>query len=403
MPGNELFGAEERQEVLDVLESGVLFRYNFDQHRNGHWKARTFEQELAHYLGLKHAHLCSSGSTAVAIAMAACGVGYGDHVIVAPFTYVATVEGILLAGATPVFAEIDETLCLSPEGILKAITPRTRAIALVHMCGSMARLDEILAICEQHNLVLIEDSAQALGATYKGKAIGSFGKAGCFSFDYFKIVTCGEGGAVVTNDADIYAKAEQFSDHGHDHIGPNRGMEKHPIIGFNFRISELNAAVGLAQFRKIDYMLETQRKNKVALVQTLSAFPDIEFRTIPDEAGDAATFLSFFFPDEATTLRAIESMTAHGVEGVHYWYNNNFHYLKNWEHIQALQAPAKLPVHDDQDRPSYNHLDFPVTEGLMKRMISLIIKVGWTPEQLNDYCLKLHQSLAQVMQSGVPA
>jgi len=194
MPGSEFYGAEERKEIMEVLETGIFFRYNHDEPRKGIWKAKQLEQELAHITGAVHAHVVSSGSTAVATAMAACGVGAGDEVIVAPFTYVATVEGILLLGGIPVFAEIDETLCLSPEGIRKAITPRTKAVALVHMCGSMAQMDEIVAICQQHNLVLIEDSAQALGTTFQGRHVGTFGQAGCFSFDFFKIITAGEGG-----------------------------------------------------------------------------------------------------------------------------------------------------------------------------------------------------------------
>ena len=141
MPGFEWFGDEERKEVQDVLDTGVLFRYGFDQARKGHWKARTFEEELTKRLGSGYAHLCSSGTSALSIALAACGVGAGDEVIVPPFTFVASVEALLAAGAIPVFAEIDETLCLDPQSVRAAITPRTRAVMPVHMCGAMARID----------------------------------------------------------------------------------------------------------------------------------------------------------------------------------------------------------------------------------------------------------------------
>ena len=149
MAGTELFGNEERKEVMDVLETGILFRYNHDAQRNGIWKAKTFEQEFSAYLGAKHAHFCASGTAADSLSLACCGIGYGDEVIVPPYTFIAPIEAVLVAGAIPVFAEIDETLCLSPEGIEKAITPRTKAVLLIQVFGSMGRMDEILAVCQK--------------------------------------------------------------------------------------------------------------------------------------------------------------------------------------------------------------------------------------------------------------
>ncbi|MBU4288832.1 MAG: DegT/DnrJ/EryC1/StrS family aminotransferase, partial [Proteobacteria bacterium] len=295
MPGFEIFGDEERKEVGDVLDTGVLFRYGFDQARKGHWKAKTFEAELSDRIGAKYCHLCSSGTAALSIALASCRVGAGDEVIVPPFTFIATIEAVLNAGAVPIFSEIDETLCLDPEAIEKVITQRTKAVLPVHMCGAMARIDEIKDFCDKKGLILIEDACQAIGATLGGKALGTFGQMGCFSFDPVKTITCGEGGAVITDDKELYTAADNFADHGHDHIGNDRGLEGHPILGTNFRISELNAAVGLAQLRKLDYILEKQRANKKAIKDALSQ-PDlksakISFRKIPDEKGDSATFL----------------------------------------------------------------------------------------------------------------
>jgi len=397
MPGTELFGAEERKEVQDVLDTGILFRYNFDAQRKGHWKAKEFEQALAKHHGVRFAHACSSGSTADAIALAACGIGIGDEVIVPPFTYVAVIEAVLLAGAVPVFAEIDETLCLSPEGIEKAITPKTKAVMLVHMCGSMARLEEIVALCQKHNLILIEDTAQALGGSYKGKPLGTFGKCGTFSFDFFKIITCGEGGALITDDEQIYEYAHQFSDHGHDHIGDNRGMEGHPIIGFNYRIGEINAAIGLAQFRKMPYMLERQRANKKALKESLAKFPEVTFRHIPDEAGDTATFMDFFLPDEATARAVVNALRKEGVEGVQYWYDNHFHYIKNWEHIRQMKAPAKLYVHTITPPQDYATLQLPQSDAIMSRLISIVVRITWTEEELAQLKAKVEKALSSVL------
>jgi 8-amino-3,8-dideoxy-alpha-D-manno-octulosonate transaminase len=151
-----------------------------------------------------------------------------------------------LSGAIPSFAEIDETLCLSAEGIRKVITPKTKGICLVHMCGTMADMDSIMAVVNEHNLILVEDAA-AFGASYKGTSVGLFGKTGSFSFDFFKIATAGEGGIVITKDEKLYRMADSYADHGHNHEGNNRGMEQHPVLGFNYRISELHAAVGSAQ------------------------------------------------------------------------------------------------------------------------------------------------------------
>jgi 8-amino-3,8-dideoxy-alpha-D-manno-octulosonate transaminase len=396
MPGTELFGAEERKEVNDVMESGVLFRYNHDALRNGHWKSREFEKALADWNGVQYAHACTSGSTAVAIAMASCGVGAGDEVIVPPFTYIATVEGALLAGALPIFAEIDETLCLSADTIRKALTPKTKAVVLVHMCGSMANLDEIVALCEEKNLVLIEDTAQALGGSYKGKALGSIGKMGCFSFDFFKIITCGEGGAVITNDEALYNNAHQFADHGHDHIGDNRGMEGHPIIGFNYRIGELNAAIGVAQMRKLPYIISQQKKHKKAMQASLAKFPQITFRQIPDPEGDASTFLDFFLPDEATAKKAVQALKDAGVPaitGVQYWWENNYHYIRNWEHIREMKTAAKLLIQTVTPPQDYKTLQLPQSDAIISRLISLVVKVAWTEEQLQDLCAKMEKAM----------
>ena len=194
MPGTELFGIEEHKEVQDVMQTGILFRYTHDQQRNGIWKAREFEAEARKITGAKFAHAVSNGSAGIAIALAASGIGAGDEVIVPPFTYIATVEAVLFLGAVPVFAEIDETLCLSADGIKKALTPNTRAVCLVHMCGGMADMDAINAVVAENNLSVVEDAGQAFAASYKGTATGLFGKAGSYSFDFFKIATAGEGG-----------------------------------------------------------------------------------------------------------------------------------------------------------------------------------------------------------------
>lgn len=384
MPGFEIFGDEERKQVNDVLETGVLFRYGFDAAREGHWKAKTFEAELAQRLGVGYAHLCASGTAALSTAMAACGVGAGDEVIVPPFTFVATIESVLMAGAVPVFADIDETLCLSPQGIEAALSPATKAVIPVHMCGAMARIDEIKAICDKKGLLLLEDACQSVGASFRGQALGSFGKAGCFSFDPVKTITCGEGGAIVTNDKRVYVAADAYADHGHDHIGSDRGAEDHLVIGANHRISELNAAVGLAQLRKLDWILDTQRRNKKAIKTAMQAIPGIDFRQLPDAEGDSATFLTFFMPDLNSARQAVKSLAKAGVDGCFHWFDNNWHYIRKWDHFHHMRAAAPLAVQNLANCPDYRTISMPASDAIMQRAISMQIKLGWTEDQLQQ-------------------
>ncbi|MDM8525579.1 DegT/DnrJ/EryC1/StrS family aminotransferase [Desulfococcaceae bacterium HSG8] len=381
MPGFEVFGDEERKEVQDVLDTGVLFRYGFDNVRKGYWKAKTFESELAARIGAGYCLLCSSGTAALSIALASCGIGAGDEVIVPPFTFIATIEAVLNAGAVPVFAEIDETLCLDPLSAEAAVTPRTKAVLPVHMCGAMARITELKSLCDRKGLILIEDACQAIGATLDGKAAGTFGHMGCFSHDSVKTITCGEGGAVVTDDPSLYSKADAYADHGHDHVGNDRGLENHPILGNNFRISELNAAVGLAQLRKLDAILEKQRSHKKAIKDAMKGLPDIAFREIPDEKGDSATFLSFFLPDENRARDTIRKLGEAGVDGCFYWYDNNWHYIRKWDHLKELRSSAR-PVEMLENCPDYREVGLPQSDSIISRTISMLIKLSWTEEEL---------------------
>ena len=397
MPGFEIFGEEERKEVMDVLETGVLMRYGFDQARQGHWKAREFEQALAARTGAAHCHLCASGTAALSIAMAACGVGAGDEVIIPPFTFVASVEAVVYAGAVPVFAEVDDTLCLDPASVESAITPRTKAVVPVHMCGSMARIDELQAVCDRRQLVLIEDACQSVGGSFRGKSLGTFGKAGCFSFDPVKTITCGEGGGIITNDPEVYRLIDAFADHGHDHVGSDRGLEGHDIMGLNFRISELNAAVGVAQLRKLDAILDTQRRAKAILKDTLADVPGVTFRHLPDPEGDTATFLSFFLPDEDRTREAAKALAEAGVDGCFYWYDNNWHYIRQWQHIRDMRGPAPLPISLVENTPDYSTLALPQSDAVIGRTISMLIKLSWTEAEVRDRAAAMKTVLARIV------
>lgn len=397
MPGSEFFGSEEKKEVNDVMETGCLFRFNHDELRQGMWKAREMEAEVCAFTGAKYAHAVSSGSTAVSTALAAAGIGHGDEVIVPPFTYIATIEAVLFAGGLPVFAEIDETLCLSAEGIKNAITPKTKAVLLVHMCGAAADMDAIMEVVTENNLTLVEDAGQALGAFYKGKSVGLFGKSGAFSFDFFKITTAGEGGVFITDDEQVYKYADSFSDHGHDHIGDNRGMEQHPVLGFNYRISELHAAVGLAQMRRLDQVIKLSLRNKAIIKNILSTIEGISFRYMPDPEGDSGTFLNFFLKDTISAQKVMNQFANDGIGGNNYWFTNMYHFLNQWDHIKELRSAAPLAIHHFGAPQDYKNLELPKSQEVIGKLISLGIRASWSEEEAREMGEKMKQSILKAI------
>lgn len=399
MPGFEFWGDEERKEVNDVLETGILMRYGFDGARKGTWKAKELEQQICKTFGSKYAQLTSSGTAALTTAMAALGIGAGDEVIMPTFTFVASFEAVLSVGAIPVMVDIDETLTLNPKAVKAAITPKTKCIMPVHMCGSMADMDALKDICELHNLILLEDACQSIGASYHGKMVGTIGDAGTFSFDFVKTITCGEGGVVMTNREDVYIKCDGYTDHGHDHKGgADRGGDLHPFIGYNYRISELHAAVGLAQIRKLHQFLSIQKKNHVQLKQILAKVPEISFRSIPDPEGDSCTFLSWFLPTEEITKAVVDEMKSQGIlAGNFYWYNNNWHYISKWDHLKNGDFLNRQNGAVLERIRLYAGQSFPASDAVMSRCISTSISLTWTEEQIKEKGEKIVAVIKRVL------
>lgn len=398
MPGTEKFGKEELKEVLDVMHTGILFRYNHEVQRKNIWKAKDFEEEVKKITGAKYALAVSSGSAGILAALASVGIGYGDEVIVPPFTFVATIEAVLFLGAIPVFAEIDETLCLSADGIENAITPRTKAVCLVHMCGGMADMDSLLPVIKKHQLILVEDAGQAFAASYNGTCVGLFGAAGSYSFDFFKIATAGEGGVLVTNDEHTYKMAEYFCDHGHNHEGNNRGMEPHPVIGFNFRISELHAAVGLAQTRRVPEIKTINQKHKKYLQNAIrNEVNEISFSYVPDESGDSATFLNLMLPDTQSAKLFVDALNKKSIGGFNYWYTNMYHFINQWDHFKNLRSPHKMAIHYLPIPQDYHHLELPKSQQVIGRLVSFGIRVSWTEEEMNKLAHEIISILKDVL------
>jgi 8-amino-3,8-dideoxy-alpha-D-manno-octulosonate transaminase len=399
MPGFELWGEEERKEVNDVLETGILMRYGFDGARKGIWKAKELEDEICSTFGSKYAQLTSSGTSALTTAMVALGIGAGDEVIMPTFTFVASFEAVLSVGAIPVLVDIDETLTLDPEAVKLAITHRTKCIMPVHMCGSMANLDALKTLCDQHDLVLLEDACQSIGGSYKGRMLGTIGDAGTFSFDFVKTITCGEGGVVMTNREDVYLRCDGYTDHGHDHKGgADRGADLHPFIGYNYRISELHAAVGLAQIRKVHQFLAIQKKNHSHLKQILSQVPEISFRSIPDPEGDSCTFLSWFLPGEELAKAVVAELKTQGIlAGNFYWYNNNWHYIKKWDHLKNADFLNTQNASITEKVKGYALEDFAASDAIMSRCISTAISLLWTEEHTREKGEKIVSVVKKVL------
>jgi 8-amino-3,8-dideoxy-alpha-D-manno-octulosonate transaminase len=397
MPGFELFGDLERNEVNDVLDNGVLMRYGFDGMRKGHWKAKELEIELQNTFKTNHVQLVSSGTAAVSVALASAGIGSGDEVIMPTFTFVASFEAIMMLGAIPVLVDIDDTLTLDPKAVENAITEKTKAVMIVQMCGSMGNMNAVQKICNKHNLLFLEDACQAIGGSYEGKPLGSIADLGCFSFDFVKTITCGEGGAVVTNNPEYYKNADHFSDHGHDHIGSDRGAESHPFLGYNFRISELHAAVGLAQVKRLPEFIAIQKKNYTILRDALSQIPTVTFRTVPKGGEESYAFLNFFLPDLESARKVSEAFKTNGIDACWNYYDNNWHYVRKWHHLKDAKSLYPLSSDIKTALSQLKTKDFSQSDHFIGRNISCLIKMSWSDDEVRERASKMVKAITSAI------
>lgn len=362
-PGSYLFGAEEMRELMDVMLSGYLFRYGDAQDPAFKQKSVTFEREFAAHVGLEHAVATSSGTGSLLCCLAALGIGAGDEVIVPGYTFIASLSSIVLAGAIPVLAEIDESLTLDPADVEKKITPRTKAIMPVHMLGNPCRMDAIIGIARRHNLKVIEDCCQAVGGAYQGKKLGAWGDIAAYSLNLFKTITAGDGGVVATNDDVLYERAFGFHDQGHK---PNRtGVEvgNRNIVGMNMRMNELTGAVSLAQLRKLNAILARLHRSKERLKSQLGDLPGVRFRTINDEQGECATLLTLLFDDQATADRFCDAIGSKTIS------HSGWHVYNNMEQMLALEYD--LP----EKKVTYHKHMLPRTDDILARAVNISIGV----------------------------
>lgn len=389
MPGFEIFGEEEKKEILDVLDTGVLFRYEFGDQRKGTYKVKEFEEKFASYCGAMYGQAVTSGTAALKVALTALGVGPGDEVITQGFTFVATWEAILDIGAIPVFTEVDQTLNMDPDDLEKKISAKTKCIIPVHMLGSQARIQEIVTIAKKHSIVVLEDTAQAAGARINGQHLGTFGNCGTFSFDSVKTMTTGEGGMIITNDEKLMRDMSEYQDHGHDHaVNPGgRGGEGRRFIGFNYRMMELQGAIGLAQLAKLDSMIVSQKRNKSVLKEAASVIPGVSFRELVDEGGDSATFFSFFLESSEQCKRVNDVLNENGVGAINFG-ENSWHFYPKWEHLLngSTLADSGYPFKDcdGRRRVVYDPEFLPKSAELMSRTLVYPVSINMTQERLDQ-------------------
>jgi len=389
MPGFEIFGEEEKKEIMDVLATGVLFRYEFNEQRNGVFKVKEFEEKFAQYCGSSHAQAVTSGTAALKVALKALGVGPGDEVITQGFTFVATWEAILEVGAIPVFTEIDGTLNMDPDDLQKKITSKTKCIIPVHMLGAQARIKEIVDVASQRAVPVLEDTAQAAGGSINGKHLGTFGRCGTFSFDAVKTMTTGEGGMIITDDIDLWQSMSEYQDHGHDHkVNPGaRGGEGRRFIGFNYRMMELQGAIGLAQLAKLDSIVTAQQKNKSRLKEAAAGIPGVSFRELVDAQGDSATFLAFTLQDNQHCQRVSESLKSSG-QGAINFAENTWHYYPRWEHLLGGKSltPSGYPFNEPggKRRIIYDPDQLPRSAALLERTLVYPVSIKMSEEKIAD-------------------
>ena len=313
--GPQFYDDVEKRQLLDVLESRYPFRWWGGNSQPN--KVLQFEKGYAAHIGTKYGIGVTSGTTALYTAMAALEIGPGDEVILPAWTWYADYDAVVLSGALPVFAEIDESLAIDPKDIEARITPRTKAIVPSHLQGGVADMDPILEIARKHKLRVVEDCAQCCGGRYKGNYVGSIGDVGINSFQLSKTITSGEGGAVTTNDSELFERAVRFHDVGSIRSPYKQALGGGMLAAFaacNFRMSEFTGAVLKGQLQKLDTICKGLRKNARKVREGIADLPGLKLRKTPDQEGDLGVTV---FLDHGTRERRDRFLRALRAEGIH--------------------------------------------------------------------------------------
>jgi dTDP-4-amino-4,6-dideoxygalactose transaminase len=332
-----------------------------------------FERECEATFNVRHCLALNSCTSGLLAGLSALGIGPGDEVIVPGYTFIASIAAVIYARAVPVLAEIDESLTLDPRDVEAKVGPKTKAILAVHMLGSPCNLDELASIARRHNLFLIEDVAQACGASYKGKALGSIGDCGAFSLNVFKTITAGDGGMLTTNSTPLYERAFAFHDHG---AKPFRQgvLDDGSLLGLNLRMNELVGAVALAQIRKLPGIVTALRHKKRVFKELLTQLGGLKFRVEHDPDGDCATVLALLFDSRQQAEALAEALGSKTLlqSGKHYY--GNMIQLLNQNMPTAAGCPFQCS-HFPTD-VTYAKGMLPRTDDILSRAVCLSVGVS---------------------------
>jgi dTDP-4-amino-4,6-dideoxygalactose transaminase len=347
-PGAYWFGKEEMDAVIEVMKSGYLFRYGSESDPKFLHKVSTLEKEFASYCKVKYALATSSGTSSLVASALALGLKPGDEIIVPAYTFVASYTSVIFAGLIPVLTEINDSLTINPDDIEPRITSRTKAIMPVHMLGNPCDLDSIMKIAKKHNLLVLEDSCQAAGASYKGEKIGTIGDIGAFSLNIFKTINSGDGGLVITNDEMLYETAFGIHDQGHKPMRFGVEVGNRNVLGLNFRMNEITAAVGIAQLKKIDRIVDTLREKRKKFKSLISDVKGFKFRTLNDPSGDCATVCTVIFDTREQAIKVSKALGSKTVDqsGWHV-YSNMEHILNHLKKVGQPHSKGSYPKTDD--------------------------------------------------------
>jgi len=385
-------GKEEVKAVEKVIKSKELFRV-----KKLPSECDKFEKEWAKKIGKKYALLMNGGGTAALMAgLVGLDIGPGDEVLIPSYTFMATATAVLLVGAIPVVVEVDQTCTIDPDDIEKKITENTKAIIPVHMVGFPCKMDKIMEIAKKYNLKVLEDCCQAVGGSYKGKRLGAWGDAGAYSFNYFKIISCGEGGGLVTDDRIVYERASIFHDSG-TAFRPYAGEFSIPIfLGLQFRASEIMGAIMRVQLKRLDKILKDLRKNKRRIMEGLKNVSGVEFAPSNDIEGDCGVMIPFRFENENIAKKFAEIAGGYRPidSGKHVWFDWKPVIEKRIWHKSSLN-PYNLPENKNL-RHSYTKEMYPKSIENLSRTVFISVNPDWKEKDINEKIKFLKKSIEEV-------
>jgi 8-amino-3,8-dideoxy-alpha-D-manno-octulosonate transaminase len=393
--GAALIGKEEEELVLQVLRNQEPFRYYGHDAANPPGMAAQLEKEFAEKYGFQYALAVTSGTAALQCALAAMGIGPGDEVIVPAWSWISCFTAVVRVGAMPVLAEIDETFCLGAGEITRLMTPRTKAAMVIHYQGVAADMEKLSAEAHSNGIKILEDCAEAVGATYRGKSVGLLGgDMAIFSFQYHKFMTSGEGGMVATNDPTLYERAVRFHDIGQ--VRPYHAKIKPPTVpafsGDQFRMTELTAAMALAQFRKVDQIKSHCRKMSRRVMEKISDLAGITPRRIPDPAGDTGFEMYFSLPTTELAVEFSKRLEAMNVNARKTTFTY-CHYAREYCKTGHAHTPAASPFRQFKDWPAkgYRQQDFPKTEAIVHNFLAIPVGIKYTDEDADYIAAAIRQ------------